>query len=70
MKIYIYKFKFSGESKEGLNNKVLEKLRIQKKGVTVNQPILIFFNNISLWTKLLSSDNFVFTPFTCVQSHS
>ena len=29
-------FKFSGESKRGQNNKVLEKLRNQKKGVPVN----------------------------------
>ena len=42
--IYVYekkkekkhKFKFSGESKGGQNNKVLEKLRNQKKGVPVN----------------------------------
>ena len=34
-KTYI-NFKFSGESKGGLNNKVLENLRNQKKGVSVN----------------------------------
>ena len=31
-----YESKFSGESKGCLNNKVLEKLRNQKKGVPVN----------------------------------
>ena len=32
----LYKFKFSGESKGGgKNNKVLEKIRIQEKGVPV-----------------------------------
>ena len=40
-KTYI-NFKFSDESKGGQNNKVLEKLRNQKKGVPVNQPILIW----------------------------
>ena len=34
-KTYI-NFKFSGENKRGQNNKVLEKLRNQKKGVPVN----------------------------------
>ena len=33
-------FKFSGESKGGQNNKALEKLRNQKKGVPVNKPML------------------------------
>ena len=32
----LYEFKFSGESKEGWSNKVLEKLRNQEKGVPVN----------------------------------
>ena len=32
----IYKFKFSGKSKRGQNNKVLQKLRNQKKGVPVS----------------------------------
>ena len=40
-KTYI-NLKFSGESKGGQNNKVLEKLRKQKKAVPVNQPILIW----------------------------
>ena len=31
----LYEFKFSGESEEGQNDKVLEKLRNQKKGVPV-----------------------------------
>ena len=35
-------FKFSGESKGGQNNKVFEKLRNQKKGVPINQPVLIW----------------------------
>ncbi len=34
-------FKFSGESKGGQNNKVLEKLRNQKKSVLVNQSNII-----------------------------
>ena len=34
-------FKFSGKSKGGQNNKVLAKLRNQKKGILVNQPIII-----------------------------
>ena len=34
-KTYI-NFNFSGESKGGQNNKVLETLRIQKKGVRLN----------------------------------
>ena len=32
----LYKFNFLGESKGGQNNKVLEKLRNQKKGFPVN----------------------------------
>ena len=32
----LYKFKFSGESKGGWNNEVLEESRNQEKGVPVN----------------------------------
>ena len=32
----LYGFKFSGEIKGGSNNKVLEKLRNQEKGVPLN----------------------------------
>ena len=42
MKKNLYKFRFSGESKGSENNKVLEKLRSQKKSVPLNQPILIW----------------------------
>ena len=46
-RLYVYKkktninFKIPDESKGDQHNKVLEKSRNQKKGVPVNQPILI-----------------------------
>ena len=38
----LHKFKFPGESKGGWNNKVLEKLKHQKKCISGNQPVLIW----------------------------